>query len=124
MTGPARRRKVLFVEDEPGLRSAYARLFVKRYEMAFAATGAEALSELGRFAPDVVVLDLRLPDVDGVDVLTKIRQARVPVRTIVTSAYASMEPQLALMDLGHKAYLQKPFDPEDLAQLIDEVADR
>jgi two-component system response regulator AtoC len=124
MTAPPRKRRVLFVEDEAPLRAAYARLFGGRYELAFAATGMEALREFERFAPEVVVLDLRLPDVDGIDVLAKIRATNTAVRVVVTSSYASMEPQIGMLGLGLDAYLQKPFDSGDLARLIDGGPDR
>jgi len=113
------RRRVLFVEDEAMLRSAYARLYGSRYEVEFAATGAEALLAVPRFAPDVVVLDLRLPDMDGIEVLARVRESGSSVRVIVTSAYASMKPQIAMLDLGMEGYLQKPFDLAELARLID-----
>jgi DNA-binding response OmpR family regulator len=117
-------RKVLFVEDEEMIRRAYARWFGARYEMAFAATGAEGLKEFARLGPDVVVLDLRLPDMDGIEVLARIREAGSSVRVIVTSAYASMKPQIAMLDLGIEGFLQKPFDTAELARMIDGGADR
>src|SRR5438876_4980733 len=61
---PGQRRKVLFVEDEQALHTSYQRYFAGRYEMGFARTGAEALSQLDQLHPDVLVLDLRLPDTD------------------------------------------------------------
>jgi DNA-binding response OmpR family regulator len=65
------------------------------------------------------VLDLRLPDTDGIDLLRRLR-ARVPaLRVIITSAYVSFEPQLRVLDLPHNGYLVKPFDLADLAQRID-----
>ncbi len=113
------RRRVLFIEDEPALRLSYQRAFASRYEAAYAATGAEALRLLDEHQPDVAVLDLRLPDTDGIDLLRRLR-AKVPgLRVIITSAYMSFEPQLQVLDLPHNGYLVKPFDLADLAQRID-----
>jgi DNA-binding response OmpR family regulator len=113
------RRRVLFIEDEPALRLSYERAFASRYEAAYAATGAEAMRLLEEHVPDVAVLDLRLPDTDGIDLLRRLR-ARVPaLRVIITSAYVSFEPQLRVLDLPHNGYLVKPFDLADLAQRID-----
>lgn len=119
MTSAASRRKVLFVEDESSLRSTYERFFASRYEMSFAANGSEALRRLGEFVPDVLVLDLRLPDTDGVTLLQEIRGSHPGLPVIVTTAYVSMEPLISVLDLGHSGYLVKPFSMDDLAARID-----
>ncbi len=118
--GPAAaRRKVLFVEDEAALRRTYKRFFTPRYDLAFAASGADARRQLEAFRPEVLVLDLRLPDTDGVTLLQEIRQSRPTLPVIVTTSYVSMEPLINVLDLGHSGYLVKPFDLEDLASRID-----
>ncbi|OLC75394.1 MAG: hypothetical protein AUH78_09100 [Gemmatimonadetes bacterium 13_1_40CM_4_69_8] len=115
------RRKVLFVEDEQALVASYERYFDTRYEMAFARTGAEALKLLVAFHPDVLVLDLRLPDTDGIALLQQIRQGHRDLPVVVTTAYVSMEPLMSVLDLGHSGYLVKPFDLSELGARIDAV---
>ena len=119
MAPSATRRKVLFVEDEGQLRSSYERFFAGRYDMAFAADGADAVRRLEQFAPDVLVLDMRLPDTDGIALLQRIRQSHPALPVVVTTAYVSMEPLMEVLDLGHSAYLVKPYDLDDLAARID-----
>ena len=116
---PPTRRKVLFVEDEVALRRTYDRFFADRYEVAFAASGSEARGQLEAFRPEVLVLDLRLPDTDGVTLLQEIRASHPALPVIVTTSYMSMEPLINVLDLGHSGYLVKPFDMEDLAARID-----
>lgn len=116
---PVPRRRVLFVEDEDSLRRSYGRYFAARYEMAFAASGQEALGQLRAFDPQVVVLDLRLPDTDGIDLFQEIRRRLPTVPVVVTTAYHSMEPLIHVLDLGHSGYLVKPFELAELADLID-----
>lgn len=115
----ALRRKVLFVEDESAIRAVYERCFASCYEMAFAASGMEALQRLRNFAPDVLVLDMRLPDTDGVALLQEIRTSHPGLPVVVTTAYVSMEPLITVLDLGHSGYLIKPFNMDDLAAHID-----
>jgi len=115
------RPKVLFVEDEPTLVASYKRYFDTRYQMAFARTGAEALQQLVAFHPDVLVLDLRLPDTDGIALLQQIRQGHRDLPVVVTTAYVSMEPLMSVLDLGHSGYLVKPFDLGELGARIDAV---
>jgi len=119
VTGTVTRRKVLFVEDEPSIRSTYERFFTRQYQMAFAASGGEALSRLENFVPDVLVLDMRLPDTDGVALLQQIRRSHPDLPVIVTTAYTSLEPLIQVLDLEHSGYFVKPFNMDDLAARID-----
>jgi DNA-binding response OmpR family regulator len=115
----AERRRVLFVEDEQALQISYERFFRPRFEMNFAGTGAEAMAQLESEAPDVLVLDMRLPDTDGIELLRKIRSLHPDLPVIVTTAYLSIEPQLQVLDLGYSGYIVKPFDLDDLGSAID-----
>jgi len=122
MTEPLQRRRVLFVEDEPALRFSYERYFRNRYDLAFAATGAEALAQLREARPDVLVLDMRLPDTDGVDLLRRLREECPGIPTFITTAYVSMEPRLRVLDLPFEGYLVKPFELRDPGARIDAPA--
>ena len=122
MTQPPQRRRVLFVEDEPALRFSYERYFRNRYDLAFASTGAEAMAQLQVARPDVLVLDMRLPDTDGVDLLRRLRDEHPGIPTFITTAYVSMEPRLRVLDLPFEGYLVKPFELRDLGDRIDALA--
>ncbi|MFQ6047540.1 MAG: response regulator [Gemmatimonadales bacterium] len=119
MTGEVARRKILFVEDEADLRKAYRIYFTDRYEMAFAGSGAEALEQLGAFMPDVLVLDMRLPDTDGVDLLGRVRNDYPNLPVVITTAYSSLEPVVGVLGMDHSGYLLKPFDLKELEAAID-----
>jgi len=114
--------RVLFIEDEPELQRAYGRYFGSRYDVAFAGTGAEVVPRLEGLDPDVVVLDMHLPDTDGIEVMRLLRNLRPDIPIVITTAYRSVEPTVALLGLGHQGYLLKPFSLEDLAHLIDDAA--
>jgi DNA-binding response OmpR family regulator len=122
MTHAQRRRRVLIVEDEPALRLSYERAFLSRYELVFASTGAEALELLEHLRPDVAVLDMRLPDTDGVELLRQIRVTLPELPVIITTAYMSIEPQLKVLDLPHSGYIVKPFRLDELGARIDAVS--
>ena len=114
------RRHVLIVEDEGVLRSQYERFFRPRYALSFAATGAEALALLADADDtDLLVLDMQLPDTDGVALLREIREAHPELPVIITTAYLSIEPQLRLLDVAYQDYIVKPFRLEELGARID-----
>ncbi len=86
MAPPPSPRKVLFVEDEAALQYSYERFFKGKYTMAYAPNGAEAMRQLGSFEPDVLVLDMRLPDTDGIELLQRIRETCSTWATAATSS--------------------------------------
>lgn len=119
---PDSQTRVMFIEDEATLRKSYERFFADRYAMEFAASGAEAVTKVRPFAPQVVVLDLRLPDTDGIEVMRQVRAFDPQVPVIITTAYVSMGPLVSMLALGRTSFMTKPFDLNDLAQKIDEAA--
>ncbi len=105
--------RVLIVEDESALRRALSiNLKARGYEVSAVATGAEALRQAGSWAPELVVVDLGLPDLDGVDVIAGIRGwSKVPI--IVLSARDSQHDKVGALDAGADDYVTKPFGMEE-----------
>jgi two-component system KDP operon response regulator KdpE len=116
--------KVLVVEDEPQLlRAMRITLHARGYEVRTAATGQRALAEAAAAHPDIVVLDLGLPDLDGVAVITGLRGwTNVPI--IVLSGRTSGEDKVAALDAGADDYVTKPFGVDELLARIRAVARR
>jgi two-component system KDP operon response regulator KdpE len=107
-------RLVLVVEDEPQvLRFLRASLFAHGYRLVEATTGEQALVEAATRTPDVVLLDLGLPDVDGVEVARRLREwSAVPI--IVLSARGQESDKIRALDAGADDYLTKPFGVGEL----------
>ncbi|MFF2551912.1 response regulator [Nocardia sp. NPDC058058] len=106
--------KVLVVDDEPQiLRALRINLSVRGYEVTTAATGAAALRAAAEKHPDVVVLDLGLPDMDGIEVLAGLRGwSTTPV--IVLSARTDSSDKVEALDAGADDYVTKPFGMDEL----------
>jgi two-component system, OmpR family, KDP operon response regulator KdpE len=107
-------QRVLIVDDEPAmLRALRINLRVRKYDVTTAATGQEALAEARRRPPDAVILDLGLPDVDGIEVIRGLRGwSRAPV--IVLSGRTGPGDKIAALDAGADDYVTKPFSMEEL----------
>jgi two-component system, OmpR family, KDP operon response regulator KdpE len=105
---------VLIVEDEPALlRALRINLRARGYDVATAAEGRQALAEARRYPPDVVLLDLGLPDVDGREIIRELRGwSKAPV--IVLSGRAGSGDKIGALDAGADDYVTKPFDMEEL----------
>ena len=117
-------RTILVVDDEPRIREildAYLRR--EGYEPVLAATGEEALDLLRRREPALVLLDLGLPDLDGLEVLRRMRAARdVPV--IVVTARAEEVDRLVGLQVGADDYVTKPFSPREVVARVTVVLRR
>jgi two-component system KDP operon response regulator KdpE len=106
--------KVLVVDDEPQLRRALdINLRIRDYEVVLAQTGEEALREAARQRPDLVILDLGLPGIDGVDVIKGLRGwTDVPI--IVLTVRDTVAEEVAALDAGADDYVTKPFGLDEL----------
>jgi DNA-binding response OmpR family regulator len=115
----APQRRVLIVEDEAALQSAYRRYFRDCYELAFARTGAAALEHCTAATPDVVVVDLHLPDTDGIELLRQLRATCPQLPVVLTSGAPDLLRLLDALRMTHTAYLVKPFGLGALRACID-----
>jgi len=106
--------RVLVVDDEPQLlRAMRINLTARRYEVVVAADGAGALDAAAKHLPDVVVLDLGLPDMDGTDVIAGLRGwTKVPI--LVLSGRADSADKVDALDAGADDYVTKPFSMDEL----------
>ena len=106
--------RVLVVEDETAMsRALRINLRARGYEVTTTRTGREALAEAGRRPPDAVILDLGLPDLDGVEVIRELRGwSRAPV--IVLSGRTGSGDKITALDTGANDYVTKPFAMEEL----------
>jgi two-component system KDP operon response regulator KdpE len=109
---------VLVVDDEPALlRAVGAALKARQYEVSTATTAQAAIDAIAVESPDVVVLDLGLPDLDGIEVCRRVRQwSDVPI--LVLSAEGSDERKVAALDEGADDYVTKPFSTAELLARI------
>jgi two-component system, OmpR family, KDP operon response regulator KdpE len=117
-------KTVLVVDDEPQIvRALRINLRVRQYEVYVAATGTEALRQASRHPPDLVILDLGLPDLDGVEVIHGLRGWTVaPI--IVLSGRADAIDKVEALDAGADDYVTKPFSMEELLARMRAVGRR
>ncbi len=115
---------VLVVDDEPALRRTLSILLRTRgYTVTTAPDGRSGLAAVSQNHPDVVVLDLGLPDVDGVDVVRSLR-GWTPVPVLVLSGRLDSRQKVAALDAGADDYVTKPFDVEELLARVRAVGRR
>jgi len=115
--------KVLVVDDEEHIRLLYKQeLSEEGYEVILAENGKECLEKLDEVIPDVVVLDVRMPVMDGIETLGRIINKSKDVPVILNTAYSSYKEDF--MTWAAEAYVVKSFDLDELKTKIKEIIDR
>ena len=115
------RAKILIIEDEPKIAELIS-LYLRKegIETVHAPSGEEGLKELGREVPDLVILDINLPGMDGFEVLQEIRR-RETLPVVIVSARQEDEDMIMGFGVGADDYVSKPFSPKVLAARVAAV---
>jgi CheY-like chemotaxis protein len=114
-------RKVLVVDDEETLTWSMTKTLAKdtdQYEIIIANTGTDALQILEKGPVDVVVTDIRMPDINGLDLLSRVREKYPSTKVIIMTAYGSPEVHKEATRRGSYFYLEKPFEISDVRTII------
>ena len=115
-------RSILIVEDDPLVRKTLAsQLARKGFDIAVAETGEDGVRAFGEKAPDLVLLDIRLPDIDGLEVLRRIRERNRRAVILVMTAFDDMKTTVEAIKLGAFEYLVKPLNTAELDLAIEKA---
>jgi DNA-binding response OmpR family regulator len=115
------KKTILLVDDDASILRSFSRILQKcGYEIETAATGKEAMGKATNRHFDVVLLDLRLPDMQGTDVLTKARKQLSSTVKIMITGFPSLESGVKALEEGVDGYLVKPVQAQELLTLISD----
>jgi DNA-binding NtrC family response regulator len=113
------KKAILVIDDEPSVADALKLILTDSgYEVGVGTTGAEGLEKLGNRRFDLVITDIRLPDISGLDVLRHLARSHPGVLAIVITAHYTSELAAESLRLGAVSVLAKPFSPSDLLIVI------
>ena len=129
VTGPkqdgASLRRVLIVDDEEALRHMLVLLLKRKgYEATAVASGEQALAELEARSYDVVLSDIRMPKLDGLELVDEIKQRELPTTVILMSAFANLEVAVEAMKRGAYDYVSKPFRADEVVLVLKKAEER
>lgn len=114
--------RILIVDDQKGIRRLLTEVFLEYgYEIESCANGAKALELIPEFEPDLVLMDVKMPGMNGIDVLKKIRENDQELRVIMMTAYGDQHYVNQAEELGVAKFLIKPFDLNDLKKQVGEI---
>jgi signal transduction histidine kinase len=112
------KRRVLIIDDELGPRESMRILLKEKYEVRCEDRVVKGIAAMAEFHPDAIVMDIRMPDVDGIEGLSRIREIDNVVSVIMLTGYGSLETARSAIRLGANDYLKKPFDTVEMMRVI------
>ncbi len=116
--------KILVVEDEKSMRNLLTLMLKKQYSVDAAASGEEAIKQLSQKLYDLVITDISLPGISGIEVLRKAKENSPDTSVIMITAYASTESAIEALKIGASDYIVKPFNMEEIKIIIANELDK
>jgi len=114
------KRKVLIVDDQNGIRVLLMEVFNNEgYETFQASNGKKALEVVRTHSPDLVLLDMKIPGMDGLDILKHIKNINPSIKVIMMTAYGELDMIKEASDLGAIMHFTKPFDIDELRMAVN-----
>ena len=115
------KKQILVVDDDKSILRTFTRILQKSgYTIDTAETGKEAIDKSKKQSYDLALIDIRLPDIDGTELLVKLQKTMPDAVKIMITGFPSLETGVKALDEGADAYLVKPVKPEELLALIEE----
>ncbi len=112
------RPSIILVDDDETIRKAVSTCLKASFEVHVSKDGQDALKKAERRAYDAALIDIRLPDINGIELAKSIRQINPQTRTILITGYASIETAMRAIDEGVDGYVKKPIEPTELINLL------
>lgn len=114
------RKRLLIVDDQYGIRILLSEVFIKDgYKIYLAETGEEALEIVKKEKPDLVLLDVKIPGMDGLDILKHIKEYDENIKVMMMTAYGELDLMGKAMERGAIAYFLKPFDINEIRSSVE-----
>ncbi len=115
------KKTILVVDDDKSILRTFTRILQKSgYDIDVAETGKEAIEKAENRKYDLALVDIRLPDIDGTDLLAKLKRPLQNTVKIMITGFPSLETGVKALDEGADAYLVKPVKPQELLMLLEE----
>ncbi|MFO8184676.1 MAG: response regulator [Candidatus Aegiribacteria sp.] len=118
-------KRILIIDDEKNIRLTLSHAIEPMgFSVDSAVNGEEGLEKIAENDYDIILLDLKMPGMDGLEVLRRLREISEGVRVIIITAYGTIENAVEAMKQGAVDYIQKPFSPKEIRDIISDIAGR
>ena len=113
--------RILIADDEEGIRESLSLILEDHYELVFAVDGEDTLAKAQKNGLGAILLDIKMPKLDGLEVLKRLRKAGIQTPVLMLTAYQSVELAKEAVRLGAVNYLPKPFERDQILEAVQEV---
>ncbi|MGM0438805.1 MAG: response regulator [Bacillota bacterium] len=118
------KKNILIIDDEKNIRFTLEKSLEKDYNIVTAVNGEDGIKKFGEQDFDVVLLDMKLPGIDGIETLKQIKEKDKTANIIIITGFGSVDSAVETMKLGAIDYLKKPFTPEEIKEVVNDVIQR
>ena len=115
------KRTVLICDDEEGIRESFKLILSDTYNLRFVNNGLQAVELLKSFSPDAVILDIKIPKINGMEVLKQIKKLKPNLPIIIVTGYQSVEMAQEAIKNGAADYIPKPFESKQILKSIESI---
>lgn len=112
---------ILICDDEEGIRESFKLILADSYELKFAHNGPEALEILKSLNPSLMLLDIKMPKMHGLDILKEVKKAKPKLPVIIVTGYQSVEMAQEALKLGAADYIPKPFESKQILKAVAQL---
>ena len=110
---------ILICDDEEGIRESFKLILSEEYDLKFAHNGTEALKTLKTLSPSLMLLDIKMPKVHGMEILREVKKMKPKLPVIIVTGYQSVEMAQEAIKNGAADYIPKPFESEKLLKAVE-----
>ena len=115
------RKKILICDDEEGIRESLKLILEKDYDLVFAHNGDEAIHSMRTVPIDITILDIKMPKMDGIETIKKLKEIKPKLEVLVTSGYKSVETAQEAINAGASNYIVKPFERGEVIKAVKKI---
>lgn len=116
-----KKTRILICDDETGIRDALKLILEEQYELFYGRNGEEAVRRLRECDPDLVVMDIKMPHLNGLDALKMIKRQAPAQKVLIISGYESSDVAATAIRMGASDYLTKPFTREEVRARVEAI---
>ena len=115
------KKSILICDDEEGIRESFKLILEKDYDLSFAIDGNDAIRAVKKDPVDLVIMDIKMPRMDGIETIRKLKHTTPDTKVLVTSGYKSVETAQEAVAAGAADYIVKPFERAEILSTVKKI---
>ena len=115
------KKQILICDDQSNIRESYKLILENEYDLVFAMNGQDVLLYLKENVPDLVIMDIKMPKMDGLTTLKELKKTHPDLPVLIVTGYESVEMATTATQSGAADYIVKPFEPEQISRSVKKV---